>query len=66
MIKVASFSDDKLDELEVQLNGFFVQALSTFKLIDVKYAIAHESIAVDSETGVYPSMMFTALVIYEE
>lgn len=65
MIKVTAFSDDKLDELEEQLNSFFSSSSEKFELIDVKYAIAHESVTTDTETGVYSSMKYTALVIYK-
>lgn len=44
MIKVLGFSDDSFTEFEEQLNDFFSEAGETIELIDVKYAIVHESV----------------------
>jgi hypothetical protein len=66
MIKVSTFSDDSLDELEQQLNGFFSSAAETIELVDLKYAIAHKSVATTSENGVYSEMEYTVLVVYRE
>lgn len=59
-MKFKGFSDKSLEGLEKQLNDYFAQLAP--KTIDVKYAIVHEAIAVDTETGVYPSVLYTALV----
>ncbi|WP_256217325.1 sporulation protein Cse60 [Paenibacillus sp. OV219] len=60
-----TFAEAHLEELEVRINKFMDSLEDVLKVVDVKYAIAHEAVATDSQTGVYPSMVYTALVLYD-
>ncbi|MFC3802694.1 sporulation protein Cse60 [Cohnella sp. GCM10012308] len=61
--KVRMFEARDIESLEEKINEFLEQ-LAVEDLVDIKYSIVPEAISMDTETGVYPSASYTALIIY--
>lgn len=63
--KIKMFEAREIEGLEEKINEF-LEKLGVEDLVDIKYSIVPEAISMDTETGVYPSASYTALIIYKD
>jgi hypothetical protein len=64
-MRIKTFSNSSLEDLETEINQFLSDHSDKIEYRDLKYSIAHEAVATDSETGVYSHMEHTAILIFK-